>query len=167
MIPRSWIGPIPSGRSRSARRRVDTRGPEPAPETKAVVAAPDGDGDGVPDASDACPKQPGVSNADAEQNGCPQEADADGDGVPDASDACPKEPGVKSSDAKTSGCAAKVDAGKIKDKAEITFSGYQTLPGDRGVLFVELTDPVAVEVAASLGVALGCEFALGFAAPMQ
>ena len=33
---------------------------------------------------------------------------------------------------------AKVDAGKVKDKAEITFSGYQTLPGDRGVIFVEL-----------------------------
>lgn len=121
----------------------------PTTEAKAVAAAPDGDGDGVPDASDACPKQAGVSNTDAEQNGCPQEADADGDGVPDASDACPKEPGVKSSDRKTSGCAAKVDAGKVKDKAEITFSGYQTLPGNRGVVFVELTDPVAVEVSRS------------------
>lgn len=75
--------------------------------------------------------------------------DADGDGVPDASDACPKEPGVKSSDAKTSGCAAKIDAGKVKDKAEVTFSGYQSLPGNRGVIFVELTDPVAVEVSRS------------------
>jgi hypothetical protein len=79
----------------------------------------------------------------------PQPPDADGDGVPDTSDACPKEPGVKSSDPKTSGCAAKVDAGKVKDKAEITFFGYETLPGNRGVIFVELTNPVAVEVSRS------------------
>jgi hypothetical protein len=75
-----------------------------------------------------------------------QQPDGDGDGVPDASDACPKEPGVKSSDAKTSGCAAKIDAGKVKDSAEITFTGYQSLPGNRGMIFVELTNAVAVEV---------------------
>jgi hypothetical protein len=75
--------------------------------------------------------------------------DGDGDGVPDAGDACPREPGVKSSDPKTSGCAAKIDAGAVKDKAEITFTGYQSLPGNRGVLFVELTDAVAVEVTRS------------------
>lgn len=123
-------------------------GDEAEPEA-AKPSASDADGDGVPDASDACPKQVGVSSADAEQNGCPAEADADGDGVPDAHDACPKEPGVKSSDAKTSGCAAKVDAGRVKDKAEVTFSGYQSLPGNRGVIFVELTDAVAVEVTRS------------------
>jgi hypothetical protein len=78
-----------------------------------------------------------------------QSADGDRDGVPDASDACPKEPGVKSSDPKTSGCAAKMDAGKIKDKAEITFTGYQSLPGNRGIVFVQLTDAVAVEVSRS------------------
>ena len=85
---------------------------------------------------------------DRDSHACPlaSEADGDGDGVPDASDACPKEPGIKSSDPKTSGCPARVDAGKIKEKAEITFSGYQSLPGDRGIVFVELTDPVAVEV---------------------
>lgn len=75
-----------------------------------------------------------------------EDSDGDGDGVPDREDACPKEPGVKSSDRKTSGCAAQVDASKIKDKAEVTFSGYQSLPGNRGVVFVELTDVVAVEV---------------------
>lgn len=72
--------------------------------------------------------------------------DADADGVPDASDACPKEPGIKSSDPKTSGCAAKVGGVDIKDKAEVTFTGYQSLPGARGIVFVELTDAVAVEV---------------------
>lgn len=135
--------------------------PDPVDEPAAVVAnqpveqAPpeptgaDSDSDGVPDSADACPKQPGVSSVDAEQNGCPAEADADGDGVPDVRDACPKEPGTKSSDAKTSGCAAKVDAAKLQDKAEITFSGYRSLPGGGGVVFVEMTDPVAVEVSRS------------------
>ena len=37
-------------------------------------------------------------------------------------------------------------ANAIKDKAEITFTGYQSLQGGRGVVFVEMTDPVAVEV---------------------
>jgi hypothetical protein len=77
------------------------------------------------------------------------EADSDGDGVPDARDACPKEPGIKSSDPKTSGCPAKVDSSRVKDKTEITFSGYQSLPGGRGIVFVEMTDPVAVEVSRS------------------
>ena len=76
-------------------------------------------------------------------------ADADADGVPDESDACPKEPGIKSSDPKTSGCAAKVGGVDIKDNAEITFTGYQSLPGARGIVFVELTDAVAVEVSRS------------------
>jgi hypothetical protein len=75
----------------------------------------------------------------------PSAPDADGDGVPDDKDACPKEPGIKSSDPKTSGCAARVDAGKVKSSAEVTFSGYQTLPGERGMVFVELTDAVVVE----------------------
>ncbi len=124
--------------------------PTPAPAQKALASsAPDADGDGVPDSADACPKQPGAVSNDAEANGCPLEADADGDGVPDDKDACPKEPGIKSSDPKTSGCAARVDAGKVQATAEVTFSGYQSLPGGRGVLFVELTDPVAVEVTRS------------------
>lgn len=43
-------------------------------------------------------------------------------------------------------CARGLDAGGAKAEAEITFSGYRALPGGRGVLFVEMTDPVAVEV---------------------
>lgn len=124
--------------------------PATEPAAKALApAGPDTDGDGVPDSNDACPKEPGAVSSDAGINGCPLLADADGDGVPDEKDACPKEPGIKSSDPKTSGCAARVDAGKVQDHAEVTFSGYQSLPGDRGILFVELTDPVAVEVSRS------------------
>jgi len=36
-----------------------------------------------------------------------------------------------------------------KDPAEVTFCGYQSLPGNRGVVFVELSDLVAVEVTRS------------------
>ncbi|RYZ06496.1 MAG: hypothetical protein EOO73_16110 [Myxococcales bacterium] len=108
--------------------------------------APDADGDGVPDRTDACPKVRGAVSNDAEANGCPLEADSDADGVPDQKDACPQEPGIKSSDPKTSGCAARADAGQVKGSAEVTFIGYQILPGNRGTVFVELTDPVAVEV---------------------
>ena len=46
----------------------------------------DTDGDGIPDAEDACPTQPGL----AEFDGCP---DTDGDQVPDNVDKCPNEPG--------------------------------------------------------------------------
>lgn len=53
-------------------------GAEPTP--------PDGDGDGVPDADDACPLDAGQASA----SGCP---DRDGDGVPDAADACVDRPG--------------------------------------------------------------------------
>jgi hypothetical protein len=36
-----------------------------------------------------------------------------------------------------------------KAQAEVTFTGYRSLPGARGVVFVELTDPVEVEVSRS------------------
>jgi hypothetical protein len=52
-----------------------------------VPPDPDADGDGVPDASDACPAVPGSPS----DNGCPPEApgDRDGDGVADTADRCP------------------------------------------------------------------------------
>lgn len=36
--------------------------------------------------------------------------------------------------------------GREPDKTEITFLGYRSLPGGRGVVFVQLSKPVAVEV---------------------
>jgi hypothetical protein len=42
--------------------------------------------------------------------------------------------------------ATGLDSRKAPDKSEITFVGYQTLPGGRGMVFVELSDPVTVEV---------------------
>src|SRR5436190_5714449 len=52
----------------------------------------DSDGDGVPDAADACP-----SVAASTAIGCPAPPDADGDGVPDAIDRCPITRGVSPS----------------------------------------------------------------------
>jgi hypothetical protein len=40
-------------------------------------------------------------------------------------------------------------AAKPRDKAEITFCGYRSLPGARGIIFVELSELVPVEVSRS------------------
>ena len=65
-------------------------------------AAPDADGDGVPDASDTCPGTPAGEAVDA--NGCSAgQLDADGDGVPDASDLCPGTPAGEAVD--VNGCS--------------------------------------------------------------
>jgi outer membrane protein OmpA-like peptidoglycan-associated protein len=59
-----------------------TKAPQPA-----VAPKPkDQDKDGIPDAKDGCPTEPGT----ALTNGCP---DRDGDGIPDQKDACPDMPG--------------------------------------------------------------------------
>jgi len=62
---------------------------------EAVVRA-DRDGDGVPDAEDACPDEAGLP----ESNGCPvsSEGDRDGDGILDEADTCPDEAGPPSAD---------------------------------------------------------------------
>jgi len=54
----------------------------------APTPPPDRDGDGLPDAEDQCPDQPGPRDT----AGCP---DRDGDGIPDGEDRCPEEPGPK------------------------------------------------------------------------
>jgi OmpA-OmpF porin, OOP family len=74
---------------------------------------PDRDGDGVPDAQDACPDVKGVKTDDPKTNGCPP--DRDGDGIPDAQDACPDVKGVKTDDPKTNGCPPDRDGDGIPD----------------------------------------------------
>jgi OOP family OmpA-OmpF porin len=69
----------------------------------------DGDADGVPDDSDACPTIAGVGTLDPATNGCPPPADADRDGVPDGVDACPQEPGVADADPLKNGCRPPMD----------------------------------------------------------
>ncbi len=52
----------------------------------------DDDADGVPNAKDACPNQPGVVYLD----GCPEKGpDRDGDGIPDDQDNCPDQAGLE------------------------------------------------------------------------
>ena len=71
--------------------------PQPLPITQptdvpATQAPSDGDGDGVPDATDRCPRESGP----AENGGCPvpvPPSDRDGDGVPDNRDRCPDQRG--------------------------------------------------------------------------
>ncbi len=63
------------------------------PGTKENAGCPDRDKDGVVDSADKCPDDPGS----AELQGCP---DSDGDGIGDGSDECPKAPGPK----ETQGC---------------------------------------------------------------
>jgi OmpA-OmpF porin, OOP family len=82
---------------------------------------PDRDGDGVPDADDACLDTPGVKTDDPKTNGCP--SDRDGDGVPDTVDACPDAPGPHTDDPSTNGCPkAAVVNGQIKISEQVKFA---------------------------------------------
>ena len=57
-----------------------------------AVSQADADGDGIPDETDKCPKEPEDQNGFEDQDGCPDAAkDSDGDGLPDDADKCPKE----------------------------------------------------------------------------
>jgi OmpA-OmpF porin, OOP family len=84
----------------------------------------DRDGDGVPDAQDRCPDQPGP----AELDGCP---DRDGDGVADIDDKCPDDPGPAQND----GCppapnepVVEIETSRLSLKDAITFdTGRDTI----------------------------------------
>lgn len=79
-----------------------------APEQAAPPA--DGDGDGIPDKSDACVKLVGIPSPDPLLHGCPEApADHDGDAIPDENDACPKVAGEPTGVRKTHGCPRVVD----------------------------------------------------------
>jgi hypothetical protein len=62
------------------------------PGSIAAAGSPDRDNDGIGDAEDACPDEAGLP----EENGCPapSERDRDGDGVADEEDLCPDEAGA-------------------------------------------------------------------------
>ncbi len=72
------------------------------PEQKRPVA--DRDKDGILDADDACPDEPGVSSNDPKKHGCPLPKDRDGDGIFDPEDACPDVKGVVSAEPAKHGC---------------------------------------------------------------
>jgi hypothetical protein len=87
-----------------------------------AIERADRDGDGIPDADDACPDEPGLP----EQDGCPTPGDSDGDGTPDAEDECPEEPGS----AEHAGCADG-DGDGIRDRDDAC-PGEAGLPGHAG-----------------------------------
>ncbi|HEU4407199.1 MAG TPA: OmpA family protein [Polyangiaceae bacterium] len=75
----------------------DTRPPAPrgrfiAPADRVAEHEPDRDGDGFPDAIDACPDAAEDHKEPKPNDGCPQESDRDGDGIPDREDKCPDVP---------------------------------------------------------------------------
>lgn len=72
----------------------------------------DRDGDGITDADDACPDQPGPASSDPRRHGCP---DRDGDGIADGQDACPDVPGAVSPDPAKNGCPLDADGDGILD----------------------------------------------------
>jgi hypothetical protein len=63
----------------------------------------DKDGDGIPDAIDACPNEPEDKDGFQDDDGCP-DPDNDGDGIPDVDDACPNEPEDKDGFQDSDGC---------------------------------------------------------------
>ena len=77
---------------------VRDRCPKKAAQTADGCPPADGDGDGVPDDKDRCPDKP-ARTAD----GCPP-ADKDNDGVPDDADRCPDQPETKNGHRDADGC---------------------------------------------------------------
>lgn len=90
-----------------------------------VAAAPDSDGDGVPDSRDQCPETPPGAAVDA--NGC--ELDSDGDGVPDSRDQCPGTPAGAAVDA--SGCELDSDNDGVVDSQDECPNTAEGAPVDK------------------------------------
>jgi OmpA-OmpF porin, OOP family len=84
-------------------RFVGSIGWAPGVPRSAAHAEADSDGDGIPDAADACPYAFGPRSADPRKNGCPV-LDDDEDGIPNDEDACPARWGVRNADPKKNGC---------------------------------------------------------------
>jgi outer membrane protein OmpA-like peptidoglycan-associated protein len=87
-----------------------------APPVSNRIDTTDRDHDGIRDAEDACPDEPGPATSDPKTNGCPPPvADRDGDGIPDAEDACPDVPGVRDPVRAINGCPPDRDNDGIPD----------------------------------------------------
>ncbi len=112
VLQSTWRPPTPGPHTLMARAFDAKGGRAHASVMVEAVAEPDADGDGAPDARDACPDQPGRYTA----RGCP---DGDGDGVADAEDRCPGEAGL----ADAGGCPAPMagdrDGDGVSDEADL------------------------------------------------
>lgn len=91
--------PIRKPETRTVQRKDPAR---PNPPRTGPVAG-DRDRDGVADALDRCPNEPGGENPDPEMPGCPQQ-DRDGDGILDRADACPEQAAGQRPDPSRPGC---------------------------------------------------------------
>jgi hypothetical protein len=79
--------------------------------TRLHLCHPDADGDGIPDAVDACPNRSDLGAERTPRDGCPVDPpppppDFDGDGMPDAFDACPAVSDVVAPRTPRDGCPA-------------------------------------------------------------
>ena len=75
----------------------------PEPAGAAQSGSHDRDGDGIPDATDACPDEPEDKDGYQDEDGCP-DPDTDGDGIADAQDKCPNDPEDKDGYQDADGC---------------------------------------------------------------
>jgi outer membrane protein OmpA-like peptidoglycan-associated protein len=116
-----WV-PRPVERSPEPAQTASTPAapPPPAPALPGPLLASavsvDRDGDGIPDAQDLCPDQPGTADMD----GCP---DRDGDFIPDPQDKCPDEPGPAINDGcpVPAGPVVNIENGSLSLKDSIYF----------------------------------------------
>ena len=81
----------------------------PAGAPKGGGSRKDTDGDGIPDATDNCPREKESVNGYLDTDGCPDTApptssDADGDGVADSIDVCPAQPETANGYQDNDGC---------------------------------------------------------------
>jgi hypothetical protein len=109
-----------------------TRVRERKPKTLKDFIELDTDKDGIPDAQDRCPTEPGL----AIYNGCP---DRDGDGIPDYADNCPDVPGL----AEFNGCNDK-DGDGIPDN--IDKCPYESGPANNFGCPTEVDDDIRQRV---------------------
>ncbi len=104
------------------RRRPLPPAPRPAPPAPPPPPPPDQDRDGIIDAEDACPSEPGEKSEDPKKNGCPPPKDSDGDGILDSEDACPADAGPRNADPARNGCpVVRIEAGQIRIREQVKF----------------------------------------------
>ncbi len=114
--------PPPAPPPPPVRKRPPPPAPKPAPPPPPPPPPPDQDRDGIVDAEDACPSEPGEKSEDPKKNGCPPPKDGDGDGILDTEDACPADAGPRNDDPARNGCpVVRIEAGQIRIREQVKF----------------------------------------------